>query len=93
MKHESQAEAARRAWDNFLIREHFVDPAAELSQSQLLKASPARAPKTGRPPIAPSLSSSRLELFPVKEEAAKKKHKVDLVLKCGDKKLTDFFSK
>jgi hypothetical protein len=93
VKHESQAEAARRAWDNFLIREHFVDSSSEVSQSQLLKASPARMLKTGRPPVAPPLSSARLELFPVKEEAAKKKPKVDLAAKSGDKKLTDFFSK
>jgi hypothetical protein len=93
VKHEAQAEAARRAWDNFLIREHFIDSSAEFSQSQLLKASPARTLKTGRPPVAPPLSGTRLELFPVKEEAAKKKTKLDLVAKSGDKKLTDFFSK
>ncbi len=93
VKHESQVEAARKAWDNFLTREHFVDASAESSQSQLLKASPARSIKSGRPPTAPPLASSRLELFPVKEEGARKKPKVDLVSKAGDKKLTDFFSK
>ena len=92
MRHESKVEAAKKAWDNFLIREHFIDFSVETSQSQLLKASPARSLKTGRPPVAPTMSSSRQELFPSKDEGSKKKAKVDLVAKAGDKKLTAFFA-
>jgi hypothetical protein len=91
VRHESKVEAAKKAWDNFLIREHFVDFSVESSQSQLLKASPARSLKTGRPPVAPTISSSRQELFPSKDEGTKKKAKVDLV-KSGDMKLTAFFA-
>lgn len=92
VRHESQVEAAKKAWDNFLIREHFIDFSAESSQSQLLKASPARTLKTGRPPMPPTVSSSRQELFPSKEEGTKKKPKVDLAAKSNDVKLTAFFA-
>jgi hypothetical protein len=91
VRHEWQIDAAKKAWDNFLIREHFMDSSDASSQSQLMKASPARITKTGRPPVAPPLASSRQELFPIKEEGTKKKPKIDLVAKSGERKLSDFF--
>jgi hypothetical protein len=84
-------EAAKLAWDSFLLREHYVDPTAESSQTQLLKASPARPPKAGRPPVAPTLSSTRGDLFQAKEDAAKKKAKVDLVANPKALTLDSFF--
>jgi hypothetical protein len=95
VRHESKVEAAKKAWDNFLVREHFVEFSVESTQSQLLKASPARAIKAGRPPVAPAaaVAGTRLELFPIWEEGTKKKPKVDLVAKsAGDTKLTAFFT-
>ena len=91
VRHEWQIDAAKKAWDNFLIREHFMDCSDASSQSQLMKASPARILKAGRPPVAPPLASSRQELFPIKEEGTKKKAKIDLVAKGGERKLSDFF--
>ena len=87
----SKIEAARLAWDSFLLRERFVDPCAESSsQSQLLKASPARPPKVGRPPVAPALSSVR-ELLHSKDDATKKKPKVDLLASTSQRNLESFF--
>ena len=92
VRHEGKVDAAKKAWCNFLIREHFIDESVELSQSQLLKASPVRTLKIGRPPVAPTQLSARQDLFSVKEEGTKKKPKVvDLCAKTTDRKLSDFF--